>query len=182
MVGQPGEPHGPRVHVRTEAQVVQELAEGAAGLSMADVRITRGRVVDPREEVHRVEPRAVAGPRHERAAPVEEGQRDGDDQGDERSHHHGLEGLEHDVGRTSRGDDGRRLGVARWRRALDDEEEAEQAQRPHHQPSHDSECSHESPLCLGPRGVAWWHKYTTVKSTSQYHNRHSSFNRYKMVE
>jgi hypothetical protein len=35
---------------------------------------------------------------------------------------------------------------------------------------------------LGPHGVVWWHKYTTVKSTSQYHNHHSSFNRYKMVE
>ncbi len=144
--------------MRTEAreEVVHDLAEGAAGLSMADVRITRGRVADPRGEVHRVEPQAVAGPRLERAALVEEGQRDGDGQdGEQRSHHDGQDdetahgSLSDDVGRTSRGDDGRRLGVARWRRALDDEEDAEQAQRPHHQPSRDSECSHESPLLLG---------------------------------
>ncbi len=103
-----GERHGRLERVRAEARV---LAEGGAGVSMADVRLLRGREVEPREEAHQRGSQAVASPRLQRASLLVEdlrGQEDRPEDQDGRSGHlhdsHGRDLGEHRVGRSSRGD------------------------------------------------------------------------------
>ncbi len=152
--GDVGERNGRLVDVRAEATcAVQE----DAGLSLAEAHSIleqgegelRGKQVEVRlrERVDR-----AAGSRLQRAAAAalleEDLHRVRDEQRCRDQGHHGGS-CDRGVGRTSRGGDGRRLGAAQWCRGLDEADDAEQAQQPNHQPSRDSECSHDEPLSLG---------------------------------